>query len=410
MGEERHMGEKKKLMLISPMLHQGGFERVCVTTARLMEPYFDVTIVIFNSANIAYPVEGLHIIDIQMGVQKGKLKKIVNIVRRAGKVRQLKKEIKPDIAYSFGPSANMVNAFSKTGREKVWLGLRNYTDVEEKVKIRLFTKLSDVIICCSKEIEKELKVKFKFNKTTVLYNLYDVENIRAQAASKEPELPFGETDGEGRRIRCLVSMGRDDDMKGFWHMVKVFSLIHEKIPESRLILMGAGSFDKYKKLAEELKITDEIYFAGMQKEPYKYLKKGEIYLLTSLNEGFPNALVEGMALSLAPVAANCQTGPAEILTEKDDTASLNKIFEEKRRNKEACVINGEYGILVPVMDRERNLNPHEISEEERNMAEAVIELMGHPEKLESYRKAAAERSRMFTYESYTRQFLKLANL
>ena len=39
---------KKKLMLISPMLHQGGFERVCITTARLMEPSFDVTSVIFN--------------------------------------------------------------------------------------------------------------------------------------------------------------------------------------------------------------------------------------------------------------------------------------------------------------------------------------------------------------------------
>ena len=40
------MSEKKKLILMSPMLHQGGFERVCVTTARLLEPYFDITIVI----------------------------------------------------------------------------------------------------------------------------------------------------------------------------------------------------------------------------------------------------------------------------------------------------------------------------------------------------------------------------
>ena len=77
------MKEKKKLMLISPMLHQGGFERVCITTARLMEPYFDVTIVIFNSANIAYDVEGLHIIDINMGVKKGKIKKLLNILRRS---------------------------------------------------------------------------------------------------------------------------------------------------------------------------------------------------------------------------------------------------------------------------------------------------------------------------------------
>ena len=137
---------KKKLMLISPMLHQGGFERVCITTARLMEPYFDVTIVIFNSANIAYDVEGLHIIDIQMGVKKGILRKLWNIVRRSAKVRQLKKHMKPDIVYSFGPTANMVNAFSKTGKEKVWLGLRNYTDVEERLKIKLFTRRADLMV------------------------------------------------------------------------------------------------------------------------------------------------------------------------------------------------------------------------------------------------------------------------
>ena len=83
---------KRKLMLISPMLHQGGFERVCITTARLLEPYFDVTIVIFNSADIAYNIEGLHIIDIRMGAKKGKVKKIFNIVKRSMKVRQLKKK------------------------------------------------------------------------------------------------------------------------------------------------------------------------------------------------------------------------------------------------------------------------------------------------------------------------------
>lgn len=404
------MSEKRKLMLICPMLHQGGFERVCITTARLMEPHFDITIVIFDSAHIAYPVDGLHIIDIRMGVQKGKLKKIWNIIRRAKKVKKLKREMRPDIAYSFGPSANLVNAFSKTGREKVWLGLRNYTDVEETFKIRLFMKLSDLIVCCSRDIEKEIKIKFGFNKTAILYNLYDVDSIRAQAMAKEPELPFEERDGEENRLRYLISMGRADDMKGFWHMIKIFYLIHEKIPESRLILMGAGNFDKYKKLAEGLKITNEIYFAGMQKEPYKYLKKGEVYLLTSSNEGFPNALVEGMALSLAPVSVNCKTGPAEILVKDGDTDSLEAIFKEKKANNETCVINGEYGILVPAMNKECNLNPEEISTEERNMADAVTRLMSDREKLNAYRKAATERAHTFTYENYAEQFLKLANL
>ncbi len=403
------MSEKKKLMLISPMLHQGGFERVCITTARLMEPYFDVTIVIFNSANIAYDVEGLHIIDINMGVKKGKLKKILNIIRRSLRVKRLKRDIKPDIAYSFGPTANMVNAFSKTGREMVWLGLRNYTDIEETNKIKLFVKLADLIICCSREIEKEIKNKFRFNKTAILYNLYDVERIRKEAYEEEPELPFPECDEEGRELRYLVSMGRDDDMKGFWHMIKVFYLVHQKIPESRLILMGAGSFAHYKKLAEELKIAGDIYFAGMQKQPYKYLRKGEVYLLTSGNEGFPNALVEGMSLSLAPVSVNCKTGPAEILLKDGDTSLAEEQFEKQRENQGKCVIYGDYGILVPAMDKERDLDPRHITEEEKAMAKVVAELMENREMLQKYREAAAKRAGTFTYESYVRQFMELVN-
>lgn len=406
---------KRKLMLISPMLHQGGFERVCVTTARLLQPYFDVTIVIFDSANIAYDVEGLSIIDIQMGVRKGKLQKILNIIRRSRKVRKLKKEMQPEIAYSFGPTANMVNAFSKTGKEKVWLGLRNYTDVEEETKMRLLVKKADLIVCCSRDIEKSVKIKYKFNNTVVLYNLYDADTIRKEAAASDPPLPFTEEmkeagslqQGAGQ-LRYLVSMGRDDPMKGFWHLIKAFKLVHDQIPEARLILMGAGTFQKYKTLAEQLKITDVIYFAGMRRDPYAFLKYGEVYLLTSANEGFPNALVEAMTLSLAPVSTNCLTGPAEILVRNGDTASLNDQFAEKQKEKETPVIYGDYGIVVPEMQKEENLDPADITEEERNLADTVIGLLQDERLLQSYRQAAARRAGDFTYEKYLEQFLKLA--
>lgn len=400
--------EKQKLMLISPMLHQGGFERVCITTARLLEPYFDITIVIFDSANIAYDVKGLTILDINMGVRRGKVQKLLNICRRSLRVRKLKRQLKTDIAYSFGPSANLVNAFSKTGREKVWLGFRNYTDVEEAAKVRIFTKLADKIICCSKEIEKELNVKFGFNKTSVLYNMYDVAAIQKEADAGSLSLPWGETDKEGRKIRNLVSMGRDDDMKGFWHMLKVFSLVHKEMPETRLVLLGAGTFAHYKRMAEEFGITNDIYFAGLQREPYRYLKKGEIYLLTSLNEGFPNALAEGMALGLAPVCVNCKTGPAEILLDGFDTAAADAVFEECTGRGEIPVIYGDYGILLPVMEKERDLDVSRISGEEKNMAAVITKLLREEKQLVHYQKAARGRAGLFTYESYVEQFLGLA--
>ena len=69
---------------------------------------------IFDDADIAFANRGLSIINIHLGVRNGKLAKITNLMRRAVRVKKLKQRMKPVIAYSFGPSANMVNALSKT--------------------------------------------------------------------------------------------------------------------------------------------------------------------------------------------------------------------------------------------------------------------------------------------------------
>ena len=128
---------KKKIMLIVPMLHQGGFERVCVATARLLEPYYEVYIVIFSAMDIAYDIRGLHVIDIHMKSVEGKAGKILNVFRRAKRVAALKREYGIEIAYSFGPTANLVNVFSgmrpfrknAAKRTKIWCGVRSYMDM-----------------------------------------------------------------------------------------------------------------------------------------------------------------------------------------------------------------------------------------------------------------------------------------
>lgn len=394
------MSDKKKLMLVSPMLHQGGFERICVTTARLLAEKFDVTIVIFDSADIAYDVEGLEIIDLKLGVKRGNIRKLWNIVKRSWCLYRLKTEITPDICYSFGPSANIVNIFSKTKKTRVWLGIRSYMDMEEHIKIRLFAKRADLLICCSKVIEKELKSKFHCNKTATLYNLYDVEDIQRQALEKEPNLPWKDVDSQGKELKYVVTMGREDDVKGFWHLLKAFSLIYREMPEMRLLIIGEGNFFPYKKLAEDLGIIDVVFFTGMQKEPYKYLKKGIIYLLTSLREGFPNALVEGMALGLVPISTDCMTGPAEILLDEED---VKNHFEGSK-----TVMYGKYGILIPVMGEEPDFDPKHIGQEEKNLADIVIDLMKDTNKLQRYQIAAKKRAQFFTYESYAQQFMQLA--
>lgn len=382
------MENKRKLFLVSPMLHQGGFERVCITTARLLEDEFDITIVIFDDANIAYDVSGLKIVNLDCPVKKGKVAKILNVATRSRKLKKLKKTVTPDICYSFGPTANLVNSLSDVSGVKTWTGLRNYTDVFNVRNLKLFMNKSDLMVCCSREIEKELASKYDYHKTATLYNLYDLDTIKADSVGEIPDWPFnGDTDENGNKLRFMISMGRDDDQKCFWHMIKAFYHVHNEVPEARLVILGAGKFEKYISLAEELGIREYIFFAGMRKDPYKFLARAEIYLLTSYNEGFPNALVEGMSLGLAAVATDCLTGPKEILKPEE---------------------GGEYGILVPLMSEERNLDPND-RDEEIPFAKEVVSLLKNDDLLQKYRALAVKRAADFSYESYKERFLELSN-
>lgn len=372
---------KEKLLLISPMLHQGGFERVCITTARLLKPYYDVSIVIFDDADIAFDIRGLSIINIHLGVRNGKLAKITNLMRRAVRVRKLKQRMKPVIAYSFGPSANMVNALSKTSLTSVFLGLRGYQDVADDPKMKLYVRKADRIICCSKEIEAIVQEKYGYLQTATLYNPYDAEGITELSKEKVTDLPWKMEDED--RPRILIGVGRDDPIKGFWHLIKAFYLVQKEIPQMRLIIMGDGSFEQAKSLVSELQLEQKVYFPGVRKNPYKYLAASEMFLLSSYTEGFPNVLVEAMILGRPLISTDCRTGPAEILD------------------------HGKYGILVPDMGDIEDYSGDTISEKETCFAEKIVEVLKDSERQKELSELERKRAGEFDYDSYVDNLLKL---
>lgn len=372
---------REKLLLISPMLHQGGFERVCITTARLLKPYYDVSIVIFDDADIAFDIRGLSIINIHLGVRNGKLAKITNLMRRAVRVRKLKQRMKPVIAYSFGPSANMVNALSKTSLTHVFLGLRGYQDVADDPKMKLYVRKADRIICCSKEIEAIVQEKYGYLQTATLYNPYDAEGITELSKEKVTDLPWKMEDED--RPRILIGVGRDDPIKGFWHLIKAFYLVQKEIPQMRLIIMGDGSFEQAKSLVSELQLEQKVYFPGVRKNPYKYLAASEMFLLSSYTEGFPNVLVEAMILGRPLISTDCRTGPAEILE------------------------HGKYGILVPDMGDTEDYSGDTISEKETYFAEKIIEVLKDSERQKELSELERKRAGEFDYDSYVDNLLKL---
>lgn len=360
----------KKLLLIVPALHQGGFEKVCVETAKLLKPYYEIQIAIFDARDIAFDTTGIPVTDLQLPSREGRLAKILNVLRRGRKLYRLKKKENIDITYSFGPTANLASIAS-FGKDEKWFGIRSYMDMGNTRQIKLFCRCADRVICCSETICREIQEQYGCSRAVTLSNPFDIQEVEDLSVREMAELPW--TEG-----RILVSMGREDVVKGFWHLIKGFALVHQKLPDTKLMIIGQGKYTQYKELVSRLGLEDAVYFTGLKKNPYPYLKKSSLYVLTSYYEGFPNALVEAMALGVPAIATDCMTGPKEILGK-------------------------DYGILVPNMSPEADFDPAHITEEEDALAKQIIALLEDEKQMKHYGEMARKRAGDYTAQAYVKK-------
>lgn len=380
--------KKVKILLITPMLDQGGLEKVCALTGQLLKPYFDVYIAVFDSRGIIYDINGLRLIDLCVPSKKSKIGKIFNLLIRTEKLKKLKKREKFAVSYSFGPSANLPNILSRQKKNETWIGVRSYLDLSSGFKLKFCCKRADKTICCAKEIETELNSQYQFHNLTTIHNPFDVPMIEALGRKKE-NFPWS------KDLFVIASMGRENDVKGFWHLIKSFSLVNKQYEDTRLMIIGEGNYQEYKELANNLGVLDKIFFTGVQKNPYAYLKRANLYVLSSLNEGFPNALVEAMALSIPVIATDCLTGPSEIL------------LETEKSNNTKSVIYGKYGIVVPRLSDHKDLNPLVIEKEEILLSKVIEEIMQNEKMYHNYQLKSKERAEEFSYLNYVRSILNL---
>lgn len=111
----------------------------------------------------------------------------------------------------------------------------------------------------------------------------------------------------------LVAMGRLVAAKQFDQLIQAFGLLAEAYPEWTLHIYGEGpELENLQKKADLVGFKERIFFPGRTDTPWQVLAAAQLFVLTSAYEGFPNVLLEAMALGLPCVSVDCPSGPREI--------------------------------------------------------------------------------------------------
>ncbi|EED35719.1 glycosyl transferase, group 1 family [Luminiphilus syltensis NOR5-1B] len=111
----------------------------------------------------------------------------------------------------------------------------------------------------------------------------------------------------------IIGVGRLTAQKDFPTLLEAFALLR-KTRNAHLIILGDGEQrESLQRLAEQLGIADDIGLPGFQKNPWAWMSRSRVFVLSSRWEGSPNTLSEALALGVPVVATDCPSGPREVL-------------------------------------------------------------------------------------------------
>ncbi|MBW1929076.1 MAG: glycosyltransferase [Deltaproteobacteria bacterium] len=111
----------------------------------------------------------------------------------------------------------------------------------------------------------------------------------------------------------ILGVGELCARKDFATLIRAFAKIRSERP-CRLVILGEGrKRSELQRLAADLGIGDEVSLPGFVPNPYAFMKRATLFVLSSNCEGAPVVLIESLALGLPAVSTDCPSGPREIL-------------------------------------------------------------------------------------------------
>lgn len=359
-----------KILFVIPNLSVGGAEKVLVNLVNNMDKSkFDITVMTLFGGGVN---EQFLNKDIKYIYCFRKTFRANSQIFKLFSAKQLYKKFIKDhydviVSYLEGPTARIVSGCNDKDTKLVsWIHIEQHTRKTASYAFRSYKEAKlcygkyDKIVCVSEFVKRDfLSIFDNIKDIDVLYNT----NETSQILEKSNE-PIAENIFNSDEVNICV-VGKVSVRKGCDRIVRIQKKLIDDGIKSHIYFLGVGPDEKeVKNFVKENNLEKSVTLLGYQTNPYKYVKKSDLFICASLSEGFSTAATEALIVG-TPVVTVDVSGMKEMLGEND-----------------------EYGIVT--------------ENSEDALYEGIKKMLTTPDMLSDYSKRAKDRGKAFSTEKTTK--------
>lgn len=318
----------KRVLFFRPSMAEGGADRVTHTVLRLLDRER------FAPELALMRMEGPFLDDLPSDVTVHSVR-APRLALAAPSLALLMRKLKPDVVFSTSSTGNIVAAtahLASGSKARLVLSERTplFREGNRDAKHKAFAwakrasyRRADLVTAVAGGIAAQLVGELGL--PPALVRVVDnpmIDESMLEQAAEPVEHPF--FDG---KAPVILACGRMVALKDYPTLLRVFAEVRESKPTARLVILGDGpSRGMLEHLAQNLGLGGAVWFAGFDRNPFRYMARSSLLLHTSRAEGMPGAQIQAMACGIPVVATDCEFGPREVIS------------------------HGENGFLAPVAD------------------------------------------------------------
>ena len=417
-----------RVMWFTHHLRGGGAEKAVVSLSEYFNSHPKLgwesyICVVYDDPELHAKLRNVLVMENHSEPGDSRVRKAFCVQRQMKELRSLKQQRQIDVCVSFLPGADILNVHSGL-RAGMVVSVRNVEsrfthNIWKKWYVENSYRRCDQIVTVSKMAERDVITFFHTNpeKVTTIYNMLperqspnaavwvpqdrssegsdedDSHVVRdGKCAGNESAVPKVGKGGQKtiwqtfasfiQNRKVFLNVGRLAPEKGQEYLIRAFAVVHDKISDSCLVIVGGGKLhERLSCLVKELDLSEAVLFTGNVPDPEHYMARADAFVLSSLVEGMPNVVLEAMQAGLPVIATEC--GAREILAPTTDPCYTTDEEDD-----------AAFGILVPTADS-------------TVLAKAMIHLMENAALRQDYAEKASVRLRYFTPERITAEWKKV---